>query len=205
MRLYSYVVARDYGFAPNPFYGVCTLATCKPKIRSSAAVGDWIVGTGSKTRNRQVRVVYAMRVTEAITFDQYWIDLRFRLKRPNLRGSKKQAFGDNIYFRDRTGRSWCQIDSHHSFADGSANPDNMSADTQTNRVLIGDEYVYWGGDGPTLPKRFLSYGQNHENILAGRGHHNHFTPQLVEDVVAWIKSLNQSGYCGEPLDWASTP
>ena len=31
MRLHSYVVARDYGFAPNPFLGVCTLATCKPK------------------------------------------------------------------------------------------------------------------------------------------------------------------------------
>src|SRR5712671_5339411 len=33
MRLYSYVVARDFGFAPNPFFGVCTLATCKPDIR----------------------------------------------------------------------------------------------------------------------------------------------------------------------------
>ncbi|MFH1865797.1 MAG: hypothetical protein ABIK85_07930, partial [Candidatus Eisenbacteria bacterium] len=39
MRLFSYIVARDYGFAPNPFCGVCTLATCKPKIRESASVG----------------------------------------------------------------------------------------------------------------------------------------------------------------------
>ena len=30
---YSYIITRDYGFAPNPFGGVCTLATCKPKIR----------------------------------------------------------------------------------------------------------------------------------------------------------------------------
>ena len=49
MRLHSYVVARDYGFAPNPFFGVCTLATCKPKIRSAAKLGDWVMGTGSKT------------------------------------------------------------------------------------------------------------------------------------------------------------
>lgn len=28
---YSYVVARDFGFAPNPFNGFLTLATCKPK------------------------------------------------------------------------------------------------------------------------------------------------------------------------------
>jgi hypothetical protein len=25
VRLYSYVVARDFGFAPNPFYGFCSL------------------------------------------------------------------------------------------------------------------------------------------------------------------------------------
>ena len=100
MRLHSYVVARDYGFAPNPFFGVCTLATCKPIIRSVAAIGDWVMGTGSKQWNREHHVVYAMRVTESMTFEQYWNDPRFQKKKPNLRGSKKQAFGDNIYFRN---------------------------------------------------------------------------------------------------------
>lgn len=28
MRCFSYIVARDYGFAPNPFHGFCTLANC---------------------------------------------------------------------------------------------------------------------------------------------------------------------------------
>jgi hypothetical protein len=57
MVLHSYVVARDYGFAPNPFFGVCTLATCKPLIRRIAHIGDWIVGTGSKKRKREKRIV----------------------------------------------------------------------------------------------------------------------------------------------------
>ena len=68
MKLYSYVVARDFGFAPNPFYGFCTLGTCKPKIRRSAKVGDWIVGTGSKTRRRARHIVFVMRVTEVKPF-----------------------------------------------------------------------------------------------------------------------------------------
>lgn len=42
-RIYSYVVRYDSGFAPNPFYGYCTLATCKPDIRRAAEVGDWLV------------------------------------------------------------------------------------------------------------------------------------------------------------------
>jgi hypothetical protein len=53
MTLYSYVVAHDFGFAPNPFDGLCTLATCKPDIRKKAAVGDYIVGTGCAKRKRQ--------------------------------------------------------------------------------------------------------------------------------------------------------
>ena len=46
MKIYSYIVKRDYGFAPNPFYGYCTLATCKPVIRKHAEIGDIIVGIG---------------------------------------------------------------------------------------------------------------------------------------------------------------
>ena len=61
-RLHTYVVATDLGLAPNSFHGVCTLAVCKPKIRRTSRVGDWILGTGSKTRGRQGRVVYAMQV-----------------------------------------------------------------------------------------------------------------------------------------------
>ena len=98
MKLYSYVVARDFGFAPNPFYQFCTLGTCKPKIRRRAEIGDWIVGTGSKTRNREAYIVFVMKVTEVMSFNCYWSDSRFEEKKSNLRGSKKQAFGDNIYY-----------------------------------------------------------------------------------------------------------
>jgi hypothetical protein len=64
VKLYSYVVARDYGFAPNPFFGVCTLATCKPQIRKHAQVGDWIVGTGAKCNRLDGHLVYVMKVQQ---------------------------------------------------------------------------------------------------------------------------------------------
>lgn len=205
MRLHTYVVARDYGFAPNPFFGVCTLATCKPKIRSVAAIGDWVMGTGSKQWNREHRVVYAMRVTESMTFEQYWSNPRFQQKKPNLRGSKKQAFGDNIYSRDTEDHPWRQADSHHSLTDGNPNPKNVNADTGTNRILLSNDFVYWGGEGPALPMKFLNYGPHHESVCAGRGHKNDFSPQLVEEVVSWVRSFQQTGFCGEPFDWRRTP
>ena len=66
----------------------------KPDIRKAAIIGDWVVGTGSKVKDRAGRIVYAMHVTEAMIFDAYWDDPRFLIKRPNLRGSWKQAYGD---------------------------------------------------------------------------------------------------------------
>jgi hypothetical protein len=204
MRLHSYVVRRDFGFAPNPFFGICTLATCKPKIRSVAKIGDWVMGTGSKTNGREKHVVYAMRVTGLMTFEEYWTGPRFQQKKPNMRGSKKQAFGDNIYFRNPGGGHWCQIDSHHSLKDGSPNPVNIEADTGTNRILFSDDFVYWGGSGPEIPAPLLRWGLRQENLCAIFGHKNRFPQAMVDDVIGWIRSQNQSGFCGEPLDWKKT-
>lgn len=200
MKLYSYVVARDYGFAPNPFFGVCTLATCKPRIRNVAQIGDWVVGTGSKQHGREKHIVYAMRVTGAMTFNQYWSDLRFERKKPNLRGSKKQAFGDNIYFRDA--KKWCQANSHHSMPDGSPNKLNVATDTQADRVLISDDFVYWGRSGPRVPQKFLNHGPQHITLLVVRNHKSNFPQKFGQELVAWIRSLNEKGYVGEPLDWS---
>jgi hypothetical protein len=205
VRLHSYVVARDYGFAPNPFFGICTLATCKPRIRSVAQIGDWVVGTGSKKRKREKFIVYAMRVTGAMTFNQYWTDPRFQEKKPNLRGSKKQAFGDNIYFKELNTAKWRQADSHHSLTDGSVNESNVVADTATDRILFSDDFIYWGGSGPPLPHEFLNYGARHVNLCVVRNHKNDFPPEFLEKFIIWIRSLNEQGYAGEPLDWGRTP
>jgi hypothetical protein len=200
LRLLSYVVARDYGFAPNPFFGICTLATCKPNIRRAAQLGDLVVGTGSAARQRKGYLVFAMKVDEAKTFNEYWDDPRFQQKKPNLRGSKKQAFGD-IYVQQ--GGKWHQRDSHHSFADGTPNPANIANDTQTDRVLIGFDYIYWGRSGPKIPARFRNF-QGYD-ICAGRNHKSNFPSAMVDQFIAWLLSHDWNGYMGDPLDWSRTP
>lgn len=37
--LFSYCIPYDDGAAPNPFWGLCTLAICKPRIRRAAKEG----------------------------------------------------------------------------------------------------------------------------------------------------------------------
>lgn len=200
MKLYSYIVPRDFGFAPNPFYGTCTLATCKPKVRATAQVGDWIVGTGSKRYALDGHIVYAMQVSEILTYEQYWSDARFARKRPNLHGSLKQAYGDNIYHCDPSIGDWLQEDSHHSHSDGSPNQTNVAHDTQSDNVLVGNEFYYWGESGPLIPGEFRNY-DGHDVCHSGRGHKCKFPSGLVVSFIKWIRSQGDSGYLGEPAEF----
>jgi hypothetical protein len=50
MTLFSYVVRWDHGFAPNPFHGACTLATCKAEIRKKAKVARLAIGYSAPVR-----------------------------------------------------------------------------------------------------------------------------------------------------------
>jgi hypothetical protein len=203
-KLYSYVVARDFGFAPNPFHGVCTLATCKPRIRKDASLGDWVIGTGSASRKRAGFLVFAMKVEETLTFDDYWKDEHYLLKRPNLRGSKKMAFGDNIYHRKGELYAWKQENSHHTLPNGGTNTFNLKTDTGVNRMLVSRVFTYWGGHGPEVPGQFRNFNGD-DIVCAARNHRSNFAPELVQSFLAWLEPLAHDGYSGEPLDWDKSP
>lgn len=142
MRGFSYVIPRDYGFAPNPFHGVCTLATCKPEIRERAQPGDWIIGSGSAAYGFSNQIVFVMCVDHKITYDQYWSDENFQMKKPQFNGSLKQAYGDNIYHHENG--TWKQEYSHHRRPEGDINFDNLNRDTKSEYVLISNEFYYFG-------------------------------------------------------------
>ena len=203
MKLYSYVVATDCGFAPNPFYDFCTLATCKPDIRERATVGDWVIGTGSgaKEKQRNGYLVFAMRVTETMSFDEYWKDIRFCNKRPDMHASGKKSCGDNIYHTDPDSNGWSQMDSYHSYDDGTPNQKNVCNDTQVDRVLVSDDFIYWGGTGPKLPMfcgvNFCKSGPSYK--------YKFHREKAVAGLIAWIRGLNVSGCCGSPLDLDPPP
>lgn len=154
-KVYFYVIARDFGFAPNPFHGTCTLATCKPRIRKSAQEGDWIFGMGGSRLRATGRCIMAMRVCRKMTFSEYWNAPEFRCKRPVRNGSRKMLLGDNIYCYDEANERWNQADSHHSNADGSANLSNMERDTSSQMVLVSDHFYYFGSNAIAIPPKIL--------------------------------------------------
>lgn len=156
--LFTYVIARDFGFAPNPFHGTCTLATCKPGIRKSASVGDWVLGVAGKGLGPAYRkCILLMKITEKIGFQEYWEDKRFSLKKPCRNGSNVMMLGDNIYHKDAKG-NWTQEDSHHSNPDGSQNPVNLKRDTGTSdQVLISKFFFYFGSHATPVDLDSINY------------------------------------------------
>jgi hypothetical protein len=73
-RLFTYIIPVDDGAAPNPFRGMCTLAICKPGIRRVAVKDDWVAGVGSgnaPSGDLRGRLVYAMRVEEVVSLEEY--------------------------------------------------------------------------------------------------------------------------------------
>ena len=205
VRVFRYVVPRDFGFAPNPFFGVCTLATCKPEIRRKALVGDLIVGINGRPPSKRPkqhidRLVYLMRVAETVTFDQYWQDAKFQRKKPDFQRSRMYAYGDNIYRSDARG-NWIQADSHHSYEDGEPNEGNIRTDTQTNRVLIAKDFVYWGGQGPT--QESINDLPWSSAVFDGgrRGEKSNFDEQTIAALQAWFENILKKGFQGKPERW----
>ena len=189
---FLYVVTRDFGFAPNPFHGFCTLACCKPRIRSVAQIGDWIFGVAGGRLAQPGHCIFGMRVSETLTFDEYWLDPRFQAKKPLRNGSRVMMLGDNIYHRQGEASEWVQEDSHHSRPDGTPDASNIATDTQTNRVLVSEDFTFFGVSAPLIPDNIL----NAIGYSNGRNHRR-FEAQATQPLLAWFRE--QARHAGCPV------
>lgn len=194
MKLYSYVITRDFGFAPNPFGGICSLATCKPQIRERAMVGDWITGFGGKRTRSARKLVYLMRVDNTCDYDTYWSLPEYFKKRPGFYGKYEDCYGDNIYHHDECG-NWIQEDSHHSYENG-MNEINLNHDTNTNRVLISRAFWYFGDEAVLVPESLDMF------IAKSRGYCV-FNEEKCQRLVNWVEKTYSVGRHGLPFSWTS--
>lgn len=187
-RLFSYRIPYDLGSAPNPFWGLCTLAICKPRIRRVAEVGDWVVGTGSSVApmgDISDKVVYIMRITQKMTMQEYDEFTRSELhQKIPLMTSKdpRRRLGDSIYdysFSPDTNPYPRLRSSVH-------NEWNRKTDLGGEYVLLSDHFFYFGDQPVTLPGELLGI------VKKGPGHKANFTPQDIDAFIHWIDSPGYS-------------
>ena len=196
MLMFSYKIEHDFGLAPNPFWGVMTLAVCKGKIRrhKKLQIGDWIIGTGSQKLKNLNHIIYAMRVDEKITFDAYWEDPRFEIKRPQMKGSLAQIYGDNFYHM--VDGTVVQEFSAHSNADGTPNTIHRNRDWAGKYVLISNHFYYFGNMQPEIPLQLRGVCCNSRDY-----HYRDISDKLKAAFLQWLEENFKLGINGEPINW----
>jgi len=198
MAYYSYKIEHDFGLAPNPFGGYCTLAVCKSDIRKNKKlrIGDWILGTGSAKLNKLHQLIFAMQLEEKITLMQYWDDPRFQFKKPVINGSLVQMYGDNFYHRDKITGEWIQGDSAHSSEGGKLNADHLKTDTGGENVLISKLFYYFGEKAIKVPDAYLSICNEGRNIKSIS-----IPMPIADDFISWLTNHYSKGIHGDPINW----
>lgn len=178
--LWTYCLPYDDGAAPNPYWGVCTLAICKPVIRRNARVGDWVVGTGSKNSpigDLSGSVVYAMRVSAKLTMAEYDALTRSRLSNKipvwNHR-DRRRRLGDSIYDF---------ASDPPALRPGVHLMDNRATDLGGQYVLLSDHFYYFGDHPTELPDDLLPI------VRQGQGYKSVSNELHVGRFVEWIDGL----------------
>ena len=188
MKVYSYVLKHDTGFAPNPFWSYCTLAACTPNhmgIRPD--IGDWIIGTESI--NSGNKLVYAMQIGFIMSFDEYYTDRRFKKKIPDKNSKDwRRHCGDNIYYKNQSGK-WQQYPS--TFHD---KPENKRQDIKHPYVFIGKHFYYFGCKAVKIPSKYTALVWKRHGVKCKH------PPKVTEDFLTWLRTKFRKGIHGKPRD-----
>ena len=200
MKIYSYIVAKDYGLAPNPFWGELTLNVCKPKIRQTANVDDWVIGTGSKnvkhkdgtTRNHSGHLVYAMKVTKKMTMCDYDNYTKENLKRkiPYIDSKDwRRTVGDSLYDYSQGDLPRLRKVLHKE--------KHKMTDLGGEFTLLSTDFYYFGAASTKLLEEFLPLIKKEQGHLVSKD------IELNQKFVHWLTSNFESKKLyGDPqLQW----
>jgi hypothetical protein len=194
MRIYRYILPYDGGTAPNPFDGVCTLAICKPAIRRTAAIGDWIMGFHAAPMERG-HVIYAMQVGEILTFAKYWRDPRFATRKP----SASNSHPDNIY---KSARHTDGTQSMQQVRNHVHDESHEKRDISGKRVLVSRRFWYFGKSSVEPDKRLPPDLMHLAPATEGHVVDAHRKPDDIQCVVEWLEQ-HPAGLQGTPQSKAA--
>ena len=190
-RLCTYILTKDTGLAPNPYWGWCTLAVCAPnRQRANLKDGDWIAGFSTKQKGH--RLIYVMEVLQRIHMDSYFRDLRFAAKKPNLRGTWQERCGDNFYYL-KPDNTWEQLRNRFH-----PKTRYMAKDTRNPYVFVSRHFWYFGRDAVSVPKQYVP-------LIGGRGIRVNHPSELKEGFLEWVQSNYDQGERGLPRDNPDAP
>lgn len=192
--LFTYRITHDTGFAPNPFARVCTLVTCKPRIRLAATPGDWIAAIAAASpelRSHKNRLLYAMRVTDKMTMSEYdeLARRQFKIKIADRRSADPiKRVGDSIFDFSQDPPAPRHSMHSHSLK-------NLAKDLRGHYALLSNHFYYFGDKAMELPNGMLAI------FPQSQGHRSAANDEYLDDFVVWIEGLGfpPNTLIGQPI------
>lgn len=131
MRIYTYILAHDTGFAPCIENNLFTLATCKPLIRSSAKIGDIIIGFyGKNEKKYNYAIAFIAVVTDKMDFKEYY--------------NKFQNRTDCIY-----------NDKLEQLSNEYHKCNNRNTDLNGKYVLLSNDFIFFGNKNIKISESYI--------------------------------------------------
>jgi len=200
-------MTHDSGFAPNPFFGCLTLATCMTEIRWTKKVGDWVAGFASKTLVKKCLalglkiphqgLIYLMEIGEILPLDAYFHNSRFQEKKAILLGSNNIMLerGDNIYHLDAKGNFQQLENDNHDEGE-------LLKDTNGKNVLIAKQFYYFGRNCPVPDASWLSMNVRVPDRYIASGCES--DGMALEKLTTYLQEQGyKTGVLGSPCIWGT--
>ena len=172
-NIYVYKCVVDDGTAPCTDGGLLSMTVCKPKVRTSAKVGDIVMAFGTNAQPAPNRLVYAAKITDVIPDAAYFDQPKYQ---------KRQ---DCIYKRTPQG-ALKLVDGVSDHNTGTHAKDLGSPPNYPNAIaLISNDFRYFGGAGTDDWKEYSPHLKKMIDLL-GQGHRVNHTREVRDDLLKLV-------------------
>lgn len=208
MKMFTYKLTHDTGFAPNPFGKALTLATCKPGMRKKRKVGEWVAGFSSVELSTIAKktgvhispdaIIYIGQISKVLSLGEYFDDPQFADKKPpeNSNEDLIACCGDNMYRElpkgAGEGPQYEKITNIYH-----CDRSQIERDIAGKNVLIFDRFTYLGRKAQPLPSHIVL---NRPNGPTTYGYGNDDQEQ-IKAAIDWMESEFGTGRIDYPCLW----
>jgi hypothetical protein len=170
------------------------LTVCKPKIRKTAKVGDWILGFGSSSvevkgkgnMSYSRKLVYAMKVSQVFTLKEYndFCLINLPNKIPIWKTDDwRKRLGDCVYYYENG-----KIIQRKSVR----NEKKLPIDEGGINALLSGHFYYFGNKAVDVPSSLNNL------VKTGIGHKIANDAKMIAEFESWISTFKKNKLYGDP-------
>jgi len=190
-KLHMYTIVVDSGFAPHLNNGVLSLACCAGPTREHTETGTYVMGVSAASMEgvKKHLPIYLMRVTEKITFEEYFENPKF------------EGRVDNIYKKE--GENYMRTTEKSTIFDNRYEEEHKEGKDpeKSEYVLLSDDFYYFGDmcNENKLHQKMEKLCDKVDFSYTAGGNYKKVTDEdVIDDLLNFFEDNYKKGKLGDP-------